>query len=1411
MPNHLITLFLIPLLFTLIYAEYRTLNGTNNNLKNPSLGVISSPLSRSNPPISFYTNINNDNAVSMIPTPGNYSSRVPKAFANCTAALPKNVFPLPRCASNKIGSIQANMDDVYNLDLLDKYKSKRKISHIFTYWGFFTKMDISSGDYSGVNYPTGIYIPQDDQTYLSQNPQNASLVMYLPAMQFNRSSPTAGSVGKNAGTPFLDGSQLYGHDLEKLSRVRDYWNHGKMLLYYSNHSEDSQFGYPPTDENGEYIFGYTAIKGRNVFTDMFHTVFLREHNRRCDLLWNIHGDDWDDEIYFQECRKWVIALLQRVTFYEYLGIALGSPLPPYEGYNPSLVPSIDTFFSTVTYRYGHSEVSDYHSIVDNNGQVLATLSLNSLQRPRLLETYGVPSIALSLALQRQEETDIFFSDLMRNFTSHHQNITEYMDIFSIDVIRNRDHVIPLYNDAREAMGLKRATKWSDITNDTVVQSRLIETYSNDIDKVEAYLGGLAEDHWMLTRDSDRLWFEEADAELSYQELFEINHTTLSQIIARNSPETYKLPANIWITQPSTSLKSVTPEYTPDYIPNNDKDNVLQNDLFYSSSNHLTFSDDYEMFWEIIGLNIHLKLISASTVGWFAIGFSDPNDRSMITSDMIICRNINESYLEVKQYKANAYFTPQLVDDQNQLIQRTNQRISSGLYTHVEIVRPLNVKGSDMKPITADRNLSLIYAWNPNSNVLTYHAGNRGVIPNLNFFSDATFINKRRQNLLSHGIGMFLVWGNLQLFGTVIVAIFGGIALAIMETRFIKGAHGIIGITIFCIMGVQIGIGMFNIWNLVNVESVNMGIIKLFKIIHLFLGIALIILAWVNMYIGIKDYNNENFWSNNRWITIYLIWIGLIVATFFISENIFRMRNMKFLYTMVNEDTRVTEFRLQHYIRDYDQLPTMTLDEFNQRVIRGMKLVIVEGMIFDISKWMKYHPGGVKILQRVIGTDITKDFFYITRKYEDSQSSSNDDKEEFLTFNEKDQQFSNIFKRNNMNRRDKNETFANFIDIINVNKFFGKKLSRVAVHSHSLYATTKLATMVVAKLITKKEEIAAMTNHDIYKYGSPIVKKFTLKPIRKHDNFPVRKFIPGDYIEIMCYIDNQMIIRKYTPLLQEFSEEYDEDVDRNNYNLDRRFWILVKIYKDGFMSKYMDRQLNNFEISVRGPFNVSESIFKNIPMPIGQPIPNILLNPNQINGCWSNLFMICGGSGITPMLQLEYQSSLKQSYAPPNTYKLHLLFANNTAADIIYPKHLDSLVRKFKGNLTIDYILSNPPDNWDCLKGYIDDVILFDWLSFKINIGSHLSIDIDPNLGQQSQVEYTSGVIPNQTVYYPRPQDPLIESSVSHSTVLHPPNIAINYFPDESKIIVCGNKGFMISIQDICNRIGIKEGNTLFLV
>ena len=132
MINHLIPFLFLSLLFKSAYAEYRTLNGTYNNLDNP---ILPTELARLNPPISYYSVININSSV-IVPTPGNYTSSVPMNFVNCNASnnMPKGLHPLPRCVSDLAGSVRTNTEDVYNLDMLEKFKSKRKISHIVCFF-----------------------------------------------------------------------------------------------------------------------------------------------------------------------------------------------------------------------------------------------------------------------------------------------------------------------------------------------------------------------------------------------------------------------------------------------------------------------------------------------------------------------------------------------------------------------------------------------------------------------------------------------------------------------------------------------------------------------------------------------------------------------------------------------------------------------------------------------------------------------------------------------------------------------------------------------------------------------------------------------------------------------------------------------------------------------------------------------------------------------------------------------------------------------------------------------------------------------------------------------------------------------------------------------------------------------------
>jgi hypothetical protein len=195
------------------------------------------------------------------------------------------------------------------------------------------------------------------------------------------------------------------------------------------------------------------------------------------------------------------------------------------------------------------------------------------------------------------------------------------------------------------------------------------------------------------RDSDRFWYEANDSGYTQEEKEEINNTTLSQIIARNIPDSYNIPPNIWMVQPPVSSKDPN-------VDSNDNPSLLD----YPPLNHVTLSDIYEIYWKIVDDEIYFKLIIASTNAWFGIGFNDKD--SMITSDMMIFRNTN-NVIEARRYKAEGYFTPKLLNEQNPLFKVKRRDVKSGR-SLIEFSRPLSDEGGLLKTIAENKLITSKY-------------------------------------------------------------------------------------------------------------------------------------------------------------------------------------------------------------------------------------------------------------------------------------------------------------------------------------------------------------------------------------------------------------------------------------------------------------------------------------------------------------------------------------------------------------------------------------------------------------------------------------------------------------------------------------------------------------------------------
>lgn len=57
---------------------------------------------------------------------------------------------------------------------------------------------------------------------------------------------------------------------------------------------------------------------------MMHTLWVREHNRVANSLFKMFGNQFDDEFYYQQARRIVIAELQHITYTEYLPVMTGA-------------------------------------------------------------------------------------------------------------------------------------------------------------------------------------------------------------------------------------------------------------------------------------------------------------------------------------------------------------------------------------------------------------------------------------------------------------------------------------------------------------------------------------------------------------------------------------------------------------------------------------------------------------------------------------------------------------------------------------------------------------------------------------------------------------------------------------------------------------------------------------------------------------------------------------------------------------------------------------------------------------------------------------------------------------------------------------------------------------------------------
>ena len=394
---------------------------------------------------------------------------------------------------------------------------------------------------------------------------------------------------RNIVTAFIDGSSIYGVDVNRASWLRTFEN-GKLKTSEGNNlpwntingefngtiDQSAPAMLDETRSLPKYFVAGDIRANENPLLLAFHTLFVREHNRLCDEILQQHPD-WSDERIYQRARKMVGALLQSITYNEWLP-TLGLKVPAYTGYKPQTRPTIDLEFEAAAFELSHTLSNKELVRMDYDGSEINTGNIalaDAWYNPLAIEIAGgIDPYIKGMASQIQQDLDCKIIDAVRNFDYRGLHAAK-SDKAALTINKAKDLGVLSYNQLRLYFGLPRYSTFGNITSNTEAASSLAALYDN-VESVDAWVGMLAEDHlpgstfgqltsriierqFQSLRDGDRYYYT-IDRQLDEATIEEISNTSLHDIIARNTAIDL-MQDNVFVAMPHSSIPD-----GPDLIP-----------------------------------------------------------------------------------------------------------------------------------------------------------------------------------------------------------------------------------------------------------------------------------------------------------------------------------------------------------------------------------------------------------------------------------------------------------------------------------------------------------------------------------------------------------------------------------------------------------------------------------------------------------------------------------------------------------------------------------------------------------------------------------------------------------------------------------------------------------------------------
>ncbi|XP_008592646.1 PREDICTED: eosinophil peroxidase [Galeopterus variegatus] len=536
--------------------KYRTITGRCNNKERPWLGASNLALSRW--------------------LPAEYEDGLSLPFG-WTPNKRRNGFllPLVRAVSNQIVRFPS-----------ERLTSDRGRALMFMQWGQFIDHDLSFSPESParVAFNAGV----DCERTCAQMPpcfpikippNDPRIKNQRDCIPFFRSAPSCPQNRNevrnqiNALTSFVDASMVYGSEVSLALRLRNKTNYlgllatnqrfhdnGRGLLPFDNLHDDPCLLTNRSVRIPCFLAGDSRASETPKLAAM-HTLFMREHNRLATELRHLNPQ-WSGDKLYNEARKIVGAMVQIITYRDFLPLVLGKArarrtLGPYRGYCSNVDPRVSNVF-TLAFRFGHTLLQPFMFRLDSQYRASAPNSRVPLSSAffaswRIVYEGGIDPILRGLMatpakLNRQDS--MLVDELRDRLFRQVRRIG--LDLAALNMQRSRDHGLPGYNAWRRFCGLSQPqnlAQLSRVLRNRDLAQKFLNLYGTP-DNIDIWIGAIAEpllpgarvgpllaclleNQFRRARDGDRFWWQKWGV-FTRRQRTALSQISLSRIVCDNT-------------------------------------------------------------------------------------------------------------------------------------------------------------------------------------------------------------------------------------------------------------------------------------------------------------------------------------------------------------------------------------------------------------------------------------------------------------------------------------------------------------------------------------------------------------------------------------------------------------------------------------------------------------------------------------------------------------------------------------------------------------------------------------------------------------------------------------------------------------------------------------------------------------